>query len=79
MNADYNQLSREPLFQLPQLRKFVEAVDSSVGPEVEKHHLAAQILEPDRAVSGVDPVESLWEFGCTNHCVHLGRGAQHAA
>ena len=41
VHADDDQLIRVVFFQLPQLRQYVDAVDSAVGPEVEQHQLAA--------------------------------------
>ena len=43
VHADDDQLIRVALFQLPQLRQYVDAVDSAVSPEVEQHQLAAQL------------------------------------
>ena len=74
MNADDHQLACILLFQFPQLRKNVCAVDSTVGPEVEDHDLASQLLHGQGAVS-VDPFQPLGELRgidlagerCTGH------------
>ena len=51
------------LFELPQLRKNVDTVDSAVGPEIEQEELAAKIGELKPAAAGVDPVERVREIG----------------
>ena len=66
MNSNYNDLGFEPFFQLPQLRKYVNAVDSPIGPEVEQEDLAPQIGQSERAVFGVYPVQVRWEIGGAN-------------
>lgn len=53
-------------FDLPQLRKDVNAVDSAVSPEVEQDDFAAELRERERGTVRVDPVESRWEFGRAN-------------
>ena len=52
-------------FELPQLRKDVQAVDSAEGPEVEQDQLAAQVAEGERA-PGVEPVGVGREIGCVD-------------
>src|SRR5687768_10194848 len=52
----------EPLLELPQLRKHMDAVDSAVGPEVEEQHLAAEIGEREAPTAGVQPVEGVGEI-----------------
>ena len=49
------------LFELPQLRKYVDAVDSAVGPEIEEEQLAAEVGEREPASPSVDPVERCWK------------------
>src|SRR5690554_3220360 len=39
----------------------VDAVDAAVGPEIQQHHLAAQLLQRQGAVR-VDPVQAGWEL-----------------
>ena len=43
--SDHDQLGGVFLFQFPQLRKYVHAVDSAVGPEVQDHDLSPQVLQ----------------------------------
>ena len=64
VNADHYQLRRISLFELPQLREYVNAVDSPVGPEIEKNNFSAQIDEAQRTVAGMYPVEIRWKVGC---------------
>lgn len=53
-------------FELPQLRKYVDAVDSAVGPEIEQHDSSTQITEMDRAVGRIDPVEIVGKLGSSH-------------
>jgi hypothetical protein len=68
--ADYSELGRKLLFQLPQLRKYVNAVDSAVCPEVEQDDFSAEIREPERPVSGVNPIQISRKIGRPDrgHC-----------
>lgn len=59
VNSNNSELDRKLLFQLPQLRKYVNAVDSPVGPEVEQGDFPAQVGEYQRPISCVDPVQ-IW-------------------
>ncbi len=54
MNADDDQLVRERMLKFLQNRQDVHAVDAAIGPEIEQHKLATQLLEIDRS-AGVDP------------------------
>ena len=49
-------------FQFPQLRKYVHAVNSTVGPKIEDHQSAAKVCQAQRVV-GVQPVKAVDEFG----------------
>ena len=61
VDSDNHQLTGVLLFQFPQLRKNMGAVDSTVGPEVEDDDLAPQFLHGDGAV-GVGPFQPLGKF-----------------
>ena len=74
VNSNYDDLGFELFFQLPQLRKYVNAVDSPIGPEVEEEDLAPQVSQSERAVLGVDPVQIGREIGGANR--GLGRGVR---
>jgi hypothetical protein len=43
VDTHYHNLIRILLFQLPQLRKYVHAVDSAERPEIQKDQLAFQV------------------------------------
>jgi hypothetical protein len=43
----------------------VHAVDSAVGPEIQKHYFTVELFKSDGSVS-VDPVQPLGEFGSMN-------------
>ena len=49
VDADDDDLVGIGLFELLEFREDMHAVDAAVGPEVDHHPLAAQVLEPDRA------------------------------
>jgi hypothetical protein len=54
VDADHNQIIAVALFELPQLWKQMDAVDSAVGPEVENHQLPTQITHSRRLLD-VEP------------------------
>lgn len=56
----------EFLFELPQLRKNVNAVDSTVRPEIEQDDFPPQVDEPQRPFACVNPIQVRWEFRRTN-------------
>jgi hypothetical protein len=56
----------EPLLELPQLRKHMDAVDSAVGPEVEEQQLAAEVAECEAPTAGVQPVEGVGKVWSAN-------------
>jgi hypothetical protein len=56
VDADRDQHIAVALFELPQLRKYVETVDSAVGPEIEQDELAAQVAQRQRSCN-IDPIE----------------------
>lgn len=41
----------------------MDAVDSAVGPEIQKHDFPAQLRQFQLPVPGVDPVQIVWKFG----------------
>ena len=45
MDADDHDLVGILLFQLLQIRNDVHAVDAAIGPEIEQHDFAAQVLQ----------------------------------
>ena len=52
----------EPLLELPQLRKHMDAVDSAVGPEIEKQQLPTKVGERQCATFRVNPFEARGEI-----------------
>lgn len=58
MHSNDNNVVGILLFDLPQLRQNVNAVDSAIGPEIEEDHTATQALERERLSTGVNPVET---------------------
>ena len=54
------------LFELPQLRENVNAIDSTVRPEIEQDDLSSQVDEPQRLIARVNPVEIGSEFRRSN-------------
>ena len=77
VHADDDERIREFLFELPQLRKNVNAVDSTVRPEIEQDDFSPQVEEPQRALRCVNPVQIRREFGCSN-CGSLLKFSWHA-
>ena len=66
VHADDDERICEFLFELPQLRKNMNAVDSTVRPEIEKDGFSPQVDKPQRAVPCVNPVQIRREFGRSN-------------
>ena len=62
VHADDDKRVCEFLFELPQLRKNVNAVDSTVRPEIEQDDFPPQVDEPQRSVPCVNPIQIRWEF-----------------
>ena len=48
VDADHDQLVAVFPLEIRQVRHQVQAVDAAVGPEVEQHHLAAQLAQRQR-------------------------------
>jgi hypothetical protein len=61
VHTDYRQHISVLFFQLPQLRKYMHAVNSAVGPEVEDYQSTAQISQCQRRRS-VEPLEVFWKL-----------------
>ena len=57
VNADYCELAAVFRFELPQLREYVDAVDSPIGPEVQKNDFPAQVGELEFFPACMNPVE----------------------
>jgi hypothetical protein len=53
VHADNSNFTVESLLELPQLRKNMNAVDSTVRPEIEDHNAPAKIGEGARRTRGV--------------------------
>ena len=63
VNADYYKLAVVFRFKLPQLRKYVDAVDSPIGPEIQEDDFPPQVGQPDPPATRMNPVEvvrKLW-------------------
>jgi hypothetical protein len=63
MDTDDNQSFGILLFESPQLRKDMGAVDSTVGPEIQNHNLASELFHRQRTV-GIDPLQGIGKFWC---------------
>lgn len=63
LNSNYNELSTVLRFELPQLREYMDAVDSPIGPEVEKDDFTPELSEGQLSASSMDPVEFVGKFG----------------
>ena len=61
MDADHNQFFGILLFESPQLRKDMGAVDSTVSPEIQNHDLAPELFHGQRTV-GIDPLQGIGKF-----------------
>jgi hypothetical protein len=44
----------------------MDAVDSAIGPEIEKYYLAAQVLDTQRLAVGVNPIETMRKLRSSN-------------
>lgn len=74
----YDELPRVLRFELPQLREYVNAVDSPIRPEVEQDDLASQIGKPELLPARMDPVEIIGKLGCS-YCGRGGKLSWHLA
>jgi hypothetical protein len=66
MHTNDDDIILVPLFDLPQLRKDVYAVDSAISPEIQEDDSAAKFRELDGFSAGIDPVETRWKFRGTD-------------
>ena len=57
MNANYDKLFFISGFELPQLREYVDAVDSPIGPEIQQNYLAPHVSQAELASARMNPVE----------------------
>lgn len=57
MNANYDELFFVPGFELPQLREYMDAVNSPIGPEIQQNDLAPHISQAELATTCMNPVE----------------------
>jgi hypothetical protein len=57
LTSYYDQFVGVLRFELPQLREYMDAVDSPIGPEVQQHDFASQVGKMELPPSGVNPVE----------------------
>jgi len=75
VNPYDDKLGRVSFFELPQLREYMNAVDSPVRPEIQERDLAAKIDEPQRSPSTVDPVQIVGKLGRPDswRCVEFSR------
>lgn len=62
MNPDNYEVFPKPCLKLPQLRKYMDAIDSPVGPEVEQYCLSAEVDYAERLAAAVNPVDVFWKF-----------------
>ena len=65
MDPDDPQLPSVLILQFPQLRKYVHAVDSTIGPKIQEHHLAKQVLKFQRLLC-VQPFHTRRKFGAVS-------------
>lgn len=66
MYSDDRYIVRVLLFDLPQLREDVQAVDSAIGPEIQKDYLAPKPFQRERFSTGMNPVEARRKFRRAN-------------
>jgi hypothetical protein len=66
MDTNDHDIVGVPPFDLPQLRKNVNTVDSAVRPEIQEDYSAAKFSELDAFPAGMDPVEARRKFRGTN-------------
>jgi hypothetical protein len=66
LNSYYDELTGVLLLELPQLRKYMNAVDSPIGPEVQQNDFPTQVGEVKLPSSSVNPVEIVGKIRCAN-------------
>ncbi len=57
VNADYDQLRRKAKLELPQLREYMNAVNSPIGPEIEQHDFPSKIGKLECLSASVHPID----------------------
>ena len=62
VNTYYDERLSIPLFEFPQLRKYVNAIDSAVRPEVQQHRFLSQVRQTKGTGRRVDPFDVLRKF-----------------
>ncbi len=62
MHAYYDERLSIPLFEFPQLRKDVNAIDSAVRPEIQQHRFLSQVRQTKGTSGRVDPFDVLRKF-----------------
>jgi len=62
LNTYNDEVRPKSCFELPQLRKYVDAVDSPIGPEIEQYCLSSQVDQAERLAAGVDPIDVFRKF-----------------
>lgn len=72
VHANDDQLRRVSSLKLPQLREYVDAVDSPIRPEIQHYHFAAQISKLEGSASSVNPVQFARKVGSSDG----GRGRE---
>ena len=66
LNSDDNELVTVLRFELPQLREHMNAVDSPIGPEIEKYDLTPKLSQGELPPAGMNPVEIVGKFRSPN-------------
>ena len=74
LNPDDDKLFCVLRFELPQLREYVDAVNSTVRPEIQKDDLSSQIRELEIVPACMNPVEIVGKF----RGPHRGSGSEFA-
>lgn len=62
VNAYYYQLRWIPQLELPQLREYMDAVNSPIGPEIQQNDFSAKIGELECLSAGVHPIDVVGKF-----------------
>jgi hypothetical protein len=63
LNANYHELRLILQFELPQLRKYMNAVYSAIRPEIQKHYFPTEIGKRKPPATGMNPVEIVRKVG----------------
>ena len=66
---EYNRVfAGEFLFQELEVRQYMQAIDATIGPEIDEHELAAEVPLNGQRLR-IEPRVILWEF--LGLCLHL--------